>query len=102
MVSEEKITTNWLLNHVPVTWFIASITLLSGAFGLGYTLKNEMGSASGTPTAKEVVELQKQKDELEAKILTLKVELSRLKVAKKVEGMSDEEVAEALKKYQRN
>ncbi len=101
-VSEEQLTISWLVKHVPASWFLSGIFMLSASFALGFQVKSELLANTTAPTADEVIQLSEQKSVLESEITVLKHQISALRIEKEVAQMSEDEVQQSLLKYARD
>ncbi|MGY6161156.1 hypothetical protein [Paraburkholderia strydomiana] len=103
--AEEKITVAWLLEHVPLRYWTTLFTVAAALIGVGYTF-----AISSKPQCSltEINALRDRKDalaaelaDMEARKASLSAQLTSLRVQKEVEGMTNAQVADELKKFAR-
>ncbi len=103
--NEDELTVKWLIEHVPVRWWLAFAGTFFGAFSAGYGIAFWGGTESFSTSATEIIELESRRSELNAEIQqleiakqSLKVEVSALEIKSRYKGMTEEELRDAMLK----
>ena len=103
--SKDKITFRWLLDHIPISWWVAIVAAAASAFSAGIfvgriSLQNLDGDIRGKIAVRD--KLQSDIQALSSQKSSLQAEIVRLQVDKKVEQMTPDQVREELKKWTRD
>lgn len=103
--SKDKITFRWLLDHIPISWWVAIVVAAASVFSAGIfvgriSLQNLDGDIRGKIAVRD--KLQSDIQALSSQKSSLQAEIVRLQVDKKVEQMTPNQVREELKKWTRD
>jgi outer membrane murein-binding lipoprotein Lpp len=102
---KDEITFRWLIDRVPVTWWVAIIAALAAVFSAGVGAgRLSFQKLDGDISAKIATrdKLQSDVQNLAAEKAKLHAEVVRLQVEKETEQMTPEQVREALKQWTRD
>jgi hypothetical protein len=85
---KEKLTIKWLLDHLPLSWWVSIGIIIFTTFSLGFTLANKINANYDIETIKN---LHNTKQKLLSEIETLKIEeaIARANAAR-ASNLSDE------------
>lgn len=103
--SKDQITFRWLFDHIPISWWVAivvaAVSVFSAGIGIGrISFQNLDGDIRGKIAVRD--KLQSDIQTLSSQKATLRAEIVRLQVDKKVQKMTPEQVREELKKWTRD
>lgn len=102
---KDEITFRWLIDSVPVTWWVAIIATLVAVFSAGVgagrlSFQQLDGDISSKMATRD--KLQSDVQNLTIERAKLHAEVVRLQVKNEIEQMTPEQVREALKKWTRD
>jgi hypothetical protein len=103
--SKDKVTFRWLIDRIPITWWVAMVSVLLGIFSAGVEagrwsfqgLDGDIASkiAVRDQLQSDIQQLSSRKDQLHDKLVSLEVEIETKK-------MTPEQVREELKAWTRD
>ncbi len=85
---KEKLTIKWLLDHLPLSWWVSIGLILITTFSLGFTLANKINANYDVETIKNLLNT---KQKLLSEIESLKIEeaIARANAARNAPSVPD-------------